>query len=402
MQKIKELEAKQKAEQLAKLKNEDLERKKREQVIRSVEDKKKAQQRGKQAISKEIQNLEKVKNYERDRRNVDKKEKIKQIETEIARVVAEDFREREKERIALEEIEKKREQASKVYSIDKNGNKIDNCIQTNSAVDYTNTFFHNAFIVKHDTDISVSTSKSFISKSAFESAEDHQNYLEKTKLEKMAHKIRNDRIAEERGKAALEKTLIKQIEFDKKKAYQPDREILRKRTKQIKMESEVEKILSVHPEQKPVKPKKAHINEKKKTEELIQKNTINKVENFNNRLVLFNINLISRNKAGEDLAEQKQIKNKSKPIIMMPEIVFEENVEDEKSECDVCVEKEAPKFNEVLTTNSLHISNQIKPNIQVTQTAESANQAMNLVYQQLLNNNQIAQYHNGYPLQALI
>lgn len=132
--------------------NEDARLKQLELDLKREEDAKAALQRGQQAIAKEKALISQATNMELTRRNIEQKQKVKQFETQVSHTLAAEFRQKEKERLAREAIEKQREDALRAYAIDKYGNKIDHCIKTNNAIDYTNTCFHNALIVKHDSD----------------------------------------------------------------------------------------------------------------------------------------------------------------------------------------------------------------------------------------------------------
>lgn len=186
---------------------------------------------------------------------MEKKQKVKQLETQISHALAEEFRQKEKERLELEALERKREEAKKVYAIDRYGNKVDNYINvgsskdsqisssgwkpdasiaasTSKAVDYTNTCFHNALIVRHDTEDTQTTNNSKLLKSAFETAEDFKGNRQKSVVDKMEKRIKNEIAAQERGKAALEKLHIKPFDPEIRQVYEPNKEKLVKTSKQ--------------------------------------------------------------------------------------------------------------------------------------------------------------------------
>lgn len=222
---------------------------------KAEEDKAKANCRGKKAIQKEKETIEIISNFDRDRRNVEKKQKVKQLETQISHALAEEFRLKEKERLELEILERQREEAKKIYAIDRYGNKVDNFINvgpskesnissagwkadasigsnTNKAIDYTNTCFHNALIVRHDTEDTQTTNNSKLLKSAFENAEDFKDDRQRAVINKREKKIKNEIIAQERGKAALDKLHIKPFEPEIKQVYEPNKTKLAKTSKQ--------------------------------------------------------------------------------------------------------------------------------------------------------------------------
>lgn len=143
---------------------------------------------------------------------IDKKLLVKEKEAELSHALAEQFRIKEKERLALEAIEKKREDTNKTYIIDRQGNKMDNCINSTNSIDYTNTCFHNALIVKHDSDTSGMTNRSKLTKSAFETAEEFRSNIEKSRIDKLDQTVRDRHRAQERGKEALEKLHTKPFE----------------------------------------------------------------------------------------------------------------------------------------------------------------------------------------------
>ena len=118
----------------------------------SLGDRQQAEIRGQQAITKQRELTHQIVNSDNIRLNVDHKHKIKQHEAELLRSLASDFRDKQKDILAQEAFDKAQLDSTKVYAIDKFGNKIDNWVTTNGWIDYTNTWFHNALIVKHDSD----------------------------------------------------------------------------------------------------------------------------------------------------------------------------------------------------------------------------------------------------------
>lgn len=126
MQKIKELELQQHNMQEAIRKNQELDRRRQEAEIKAIEDKARAENRGKNAIIKQKEIIEIVSNEDKIKRNVEQKQKVKELENQFSKAMAEEFRQKEKQRQAIEEIQKREEANRSVYSIDKFGNKIDN------------------------------------------------------------------------------------------------------------------------------------------------------------------------------------------------------------------------------------------------------------------------------------
>lgn len=171
----------------------------------------------------------------------------------------------------------------------------------------------------NDSKISSIQNESKMSRSGFDAAEDYKFSIERSKAEKMDRQIRYELKAQQRGKEALEKLNTKPIEIKPKPSFEPDREKLRKISKQKKMESEVEKMFEMKentkpntmnntnvPQRKPSVPKSTN---KKGVENLIQKNTVKKTD-------------------------VKDSKGKSKQKIVMPEVIIEESPEEDKTEYD--------------------------------------------------------------------
>jgi len=379
-QKIQEMETRQRNIQEAEKRNQELIQKEQERCQKVIADKQKAEVRGQQAINKELENIQKVKNHENELRNIEKKQKVKELESRLSHYMAEEFRLKENKRKELELIEKRNEEANNVYSIDKYGNKIDNCINSSSSIDYTNTCFHNTLIVKHDTDLTqVAGSKSIMSKSAFESADHMNNDIERIKYDKIEQKIRNDKLAHERGKAALEKLNTKQFELECKPKYEPNNKELQKSIKQKKANNllqNFEKMFSTDSDAKAKATSKTNASvisdKKKKTEQLIQKNTV-KVDNN---------------------SESEHVKKKQQ--IIMPDVVIEEDVNGEKSDCE-SLNSDDKKVNLDLQNKSndsdyCHQQQQILQHMNLhLQQQNTNNPSMNVIYQQLQGKQQLDQ-----------
>jgi hypothetical protein len=107
-------------------------------------------------------------------------------------------------------------------------------------------------IVKHDPDEVGLTSRSGVSKSAFDNAEYFKNKLEESKIDKAEQNYQNNLKARKRGKEALEQLTTKPFEIKNKPAYESGiKEKLQKNARQRKLEGEIEKMFSET--EKPVK-----------------------------------------------------------------------------------------------------------------------------------------------------
>jgi len=270
-QKIKNIENQRKLMEDSIRRNVELELKQREIEKKIIEDKKLAEVRGKSALVKEKQFVNEISNNENTRRMVERKQKVKEFETQLSHSIAQDFRDKEAERQQQESMQQKLEQNTSIYAYNKNGAKIDSFSSINGPIDYTNTCFHNALIVKHDSLESSSEVKSKLSKSAFDQAEDFKSNLEKSRVDKLEQKRLNDIRAQRRGQEALEKLNTKPFDIKKKTVYQAiDRDQLKKNTKQRKLESELEKAMNL--DKQLTKKTSLKTGKKEKTQKLIKNN----------------------------------------------------------------------------------------------------------------------------------
>ncbi|CAI2381172.1 unnamed protein product [Moneuplotes crassus] len=305
-------EAKRKMEEDFIRRNQELEDKRREEARKRIQDEKIAKERGSQALAKEVQHVTKIANYDNDRRMIERKQGVKKFETELSHNLAKDYRAKEEQRRMQQEIQRKIDENTGIYAYDKNGNKMDNVTLSSESIDYSNTCFHNTLIVKHETDTPMSD-KSKTSRSAFETAEEFKGNIERSRIDKLEQKRINDIKAKQRGKQAMEKLNTKQVNFERKPVYQAiGREELQRNTKQRKMETDIEKALNIsqHESQKNKSAKEKA--KKEETKELIESN------------------------------ELKNSQNKTSSRILMPNVVIEEDIEGEKSECDM-LSQESPQ-----------------------------------------------------------
>lgn len=222
-------------------------------------------------------------------------------------------------------------------------------------------------IVKHDPDELGSTNKSGISKSAFDNAEQFKNRLEESRIDKVEQSYKNNIKAQKRGKEALEKLHVKPLEIKQKPTYDSSiQEKLQRNTRQRQMENDVEKMFS-------------GANKPKHT---LKKATNNKP--------------VDKKKSVQITAVED---NKQKHKVMMPEVIIEEEIEDEKSEIDI----RSPTIQEAqikITNNDLpqypqnvNMYQQMQapvfiPNYQnpLPNYSVDPNMNMQLMYQQFLNN----------------
>lgn len=139
--KLQEYQTQQQNLLLAEQRNIEMAQKEREAQEKKIKDEHLAIERGKQAIKKQVEEISKISNFENSRRNIDAKTKVREYESNVSHIIAQDFREKEKQRLEREAIEKQREEAKKVYAIDRYGNRVDTTIPIvqNGVIDYSNT-----------------------------------------------------------------------------------------------------------------------------------------------------------------------------------------------------------------------------------------------------------------------
>lgn len=140
-QKLQELKDQQQNAIMTQQKNLEIAIKEKESAEKRVRDKKLANDRGREAMKKRVEEINQISNFENTRRNIEKKNQVREQEAQISHLLAQDFREKEKQRQQREEIERRLEEEKRTYTIDKYGNKVDTCMQTGfeGSIDYTNT-----------------------------------------------------------------------------------------------------------------------------------------------------------------------------------------------------------------------------------------------------------------------
>ena len=88
--------------------------KEQETKIKQIEDIQMAKKRGVKAIKKEIVNVQKIANSDKEKRKVDLKNKVREDEAHLSHYLAQEYREKEKERIEREQLELQRLEAKKI------------------------------------------------------------------------------------------------------------------------------------------------------------------------------------------------------------------------------------------------------------------------------------------------
>ena len=116
-----------------------------------------------------------------------------------------------------------------ISKISKFSNKVENSIISKAGgLDYTNTRFHNALIMRHDTEQAMAEE---LKKGAFDLAKDEATKANIQKAQKENLNRMNQEKAKKRGKEALEKVTTKR-----------DQELYEKEMKKVQIEENWEKI----------------------------------------------------------------------------------------------------------------------------------------------------------------
>ncbi|CDW85272.1 ribosomal protein l18a [Stylonychia lemnae] len=195
---------------------------KKEKAIRDERNKK---VRGKLALEKEKQLQQEKIELEEQIKLIERKKLVHQQESMLAHDLASKFREQKSMR---SKMIGDNQSLSQIEKVSKYSKKVENSIISKSQLDYTNTRFHNALILRHDHDNVIQEE---LEKCAYEKAktEATKKNIEKAKKESIVRQ--NELKAKERGKQALE------IEQSKK-----DKEEFEKEMKKIQVKEGYEKI----------------------------------------------------------------------------------------------------------------------------------------------------------------